>query len=212
MIVRGETDRTSYYQRNREVVTIRGVVMTDEEAEALMREGDRLLGSERYDEALTIYERVLTIDPRNAAAWHHRGFAYRRLGRFEEALASFDREMELDPVNTEAIHSNRGYSLQALGRYREAIEAFDEVLRINPGHVKALTSRGLCLTELGRYQESLVYYDRALQPNMLNAFVWHAKSQALAALGRRIEAAEAEQIGLRFGYLVNGDEKRKEGQ
>ena len=129
--------------------------MTNEDAETLMREGDRLLGSERFEEALTIYERVLAIDPRIAAAWHHRGFAYRRLARYDEALASFDREMELDPMNTEAIHSNRGYSLQALGRFHEAIEAFDEVLRINPDHVKALTSRGLCLAELGRYQEAL---------------------------------------------------------
>ena len=184
------------------------IVMTDEEIDALMREADRLLGGKQYAEALCLYEQVLSRDPENASAWHHRGFALRRLGRFEEALASFDREMVLDPVNTEAIHSNRGYSLQALGRCGEAIAAYDEVLRINPDHIKALTSRGLCLAALGRYQEALACYDRALQPNMLNAFVWHAKSQALEALGRPIEAAEAEQIGLRFGYLVNGDEKK----
>ena len=174
--------------------------MTEGDTDLLMREADRLLGSEQYEDALQIYERVLAIDSRNASAWHHRGYALRRLGRFEEALESFDREMELDPVNTEAVHSNRGYSLQALGRYREAIDAFDEVLRINPNHVKALTSRGLCLAALGRHNEALPCYDRALQPNMLNAFVWHAKSQALAA--QRMEGVTGGMAGMNLGDLL----------
>jgi tetratricopeptide (TPR) repeat protein len=175
-----------------------------EHADALMCEADRLLGEMAYGKAVDLYDRLLALDPTDAAAWHHRGYALRRLGRYEEALVAFDRELELAPVNTEAIHSNRGYCLQGLGRYEEAIAAFDEVLQINPRHVKALTSRGLCLAALGRYRDALVCYDRALEPNMLNAFVWHAKSKALNGLDRRDEGIEAEQIALRFGYLVNG--------
>lgn len=56
----------------------------------------------RYKEAVTCFDRVLAINPRNANTWFNKGVALATLGRREEAIACCDRVLEINPKNAKA--------------------------------------------------------------------------------------------------------------
>jgi tetratricopeptide (TPR) repeat protein len=71
----------------------RGVAADDpaHAAHALARRGAALEHAGRLEEALTCYDRALTLDATLAEAYVGRGNVLNRLGRYEEALTCFER-------------------------------------------------------------------------------------------------------------------------
>jgi tetratricopeptide (TPR) repeat protein len=60
--------------------------------------GGGLVGMGRLEDAVTVFDRAIEIDARNAAAWANKGNALGQLHQFREALVCFERAAELgDP-------------------------------------------------------------------------------------------------------------------
>lgn len=74
-----------------------------------------------YEQALTIYDQVLSIDPRNARAHHAKGNIMDILGNHEEAVSCYDSALECDPLNAETWY-NKGVTLSKMGCQDEGIE------------------------------------------------------------------------------------------
>jgi PAS domain S-box-containing protein len=120
-----------------------------------------------FQEAIQCFDRVLEMEPKNAAAWNGRGICLKELGRYEEALQCFDRVIELTPEDEEVFY-NKGETLEKMGKangeyklYIDAIKCFDRVISMNPYHVYAWNYRGVCLKEMGRYEEAKKCFDHA---------------------------------------------------
>jgi len=154
------------------------------------RWGDSLLGSGRYPEAITCYERALEIDPANAAAWAGKGDGLMMTGRYDKALRSYERALEIDPASA-AGWCRKGNALQMLLRFEDAMACYNEALRIDPEFAEAWNRRGSTLNRLGRYSEALECFDRALEidPGLVSA--WSSKSWAHQMLGEDEAAKEA---------------------
>jgi tetratricopeptide (TPR) repeat protein len=65
----------------------------------LMTEGNVLMDSGKYDEALGYYNKALNIDPKNSYAWYNKGMALCLLGKYKEAMEYYDKAIEIDPDN-----------------------------------------------------------------------------------------------------------------
>ena len=50
-----------------------------------------------YSRALTLLERVVKADPRNADAWNNIGFSYRKLKHFDQSLAAYQKALAINP-------------------------------------------------------------------------------------------------------------------
>lgn len=152
--------------------------------------GDSLLGSGRYPEAITCYERALEIDPTIAAAWRGKGDGLMMTGRYDKALRSYERALEIDPASA-AEWCRKGNALQMLLRFEDAMACYNEALRIDPEFAEAWNRKGSTLNRLGRYSEALDCFDRALEidPGLVSA--WSSKSWALQMLGEDEAAKEA---------------------
>lgn len=50
-----------------------------------------------YARALTLFQKVVQADPRNADAWNYIGFSHRNLKRFDESLAAYQKALALNP-------------------------------------------------------------------------------------------------------------------
>jgi Flp pilus assembly protein TadD len=50
-----------------------------------------------YTRALTLFQKVVQADPRNADAWNYIGFSHRNLKRFDESLAAYQKALALNP-------------------------------------------------------------------------------------------------------------------
>lgn len=145
------------------------------------------LESGHYQEALTIYDKVLKAEPDNAEVWYHRGMALHDLNDYEEAIASYNRALESEPDDI-AVWIDRGQSLDKLGRYEEAQASYGHALDINPTDEVDWFSRGFLLNALERYEEALASYDRALQIDSENDAAWNNRGILLRKLDRYKEA------------------------
>ena len=140
-----------------------------------------------YEEAISCFDRALTLNLQYADAWSYKGFALNRLKRFEEAIACFDKTLSINPQDPE-IWNEKGNALSYLGRDEEALVLFDKALTIDPQYIYALTAKSYVLNTLKRYEETLEYCDKALSiypqyPNPLRH-----KGNALRGLHRYEEA------------------------
>jgi predicted O-linked N-acetylglucosamine transferase (SPINDLY family) len=91
----------------------------------------------RYDEALTAYQRVLSLQPDHAEALNGRGIVLQALGQPEQALASYDRALQLRPAYSDALN-NRATALRDLRRYQDAASCFRQLLQVAPDYGYAL--------------------------------------------------------------------------
>src|SRR5690606_36833566 len=84
----------------------------------------------------------------------------------------------------------RGKTLSALGRHEEAVAAYDEAVKHKPPHLKARDGgfEPYHLDKLAKLNRDAEKYGPTLYD--FNA-AWIGKAEALTALSRRAEAAEA---------------------
>ena len=92
----------------------------EEKARLLVQQGNLFVVDKEYLAALAHYDKVLALQPEDAAAWINRGTVLSELGRGEEALASYDHALALQPEDAD-VWNNRGNVLRELGRGEEAL-------------------------------------------------------------------------------------------
>ncbi|MEO8301144.1 MAG: tetratricopeptide repeat-containing glycosyltransferase family protein [Rhizomicrobium sp.] len=127
-----------------------------------------LKGVGRLDEALTAYDRALTVKPDYAAARDARaealnlkGNSLREAGQAAQALSFYDRALTDAPRYPDALN-NRAVALWSLGRFDEALAGSDAALALKPDYVEAHYNRGNVLRDLLRLEEAKQSFDRAI--------------------------------------------------
>lgn len=100
-------------------------------AEQLKNEGNELMKSGRFREALDRYTRALDLDPRNAVYFCNRAAAHFKLGEHEAAVADCTAALALQPDYGKA-HGRLGLALAALNRHREARAAYARAVQLEP--------------------------------------------------------------------------------
>jgi tetratricopeptide (TPR) repeat protein len=50
-----------------------------------------------YARALTLLQKVVQTDPRNADAWNYIGFSHRNLKQFDQSLAAYQKALDINP-------------------------------------------------------------------------------------------------------------------
>jgi hypothetical protein len=94
----------------------------------LLEEGEFLLQSDKFDDALSRFEEVLAVEPRNSEALIKRGMTLERLQRMDAALESYDRAIATNSALTLA-YLHKGAICNRLQRYREALECYERALQ-----------------------------------------------------------------------------------
>lgn len=146
----------------------------------------------RHQQAQTLLDEALRLNPGSAAAWCNKGLVLQALRRPREALTSYDKGIALGSGHAE-IHNNRGNVLFELGRPEEALASHEEAIKLNPRSTLAYNNRGNVLRHIGRLAEAIASYDKAiaLKPDYGEATV--NRAVLLTALGRPDEAIAAYQ-------------------
>jgi tetratricopeptide (TPR) repeat protein len=115
-----------------------------ENAEKYMQAGFINFQQQKYDEAISNYEKAIKLQPRAAAAYNMIGMAYRfkynKLGvpEFrEKEIAAFQKAVEIDPKNWVAL-INLATDYYATGQKTKAAPLFKKALELNPDHPEKL--------------------------------------------------------------------------
>ena len=143
-----------------------------------------------WKDTVTLFNRVIAVDPRNFLAYNMLGSNYLVLGDPVRAKPLFRRSLELKSSYAEARY-NLGLALARLGEREEAIATFTAVIRANPKDEEGFFNRGRLLLEQGKAEEALRDFDaaRALAPAQMQ--IHYRRGLALARLERYDEAAAA---------------------
>jgi tetratricopeptide (TPR) repeat protein len=172
--------------------------------------GDALTKLERFPDAAESYERALALDSGDIEALYALARTETKLGEFEQAAATLKRYLALVPVTDPRGKKARAWLLE-----KERREAEAKLSRASRTSTRPLPDPQLAsLPPMGGFSEAppppeadLVETKRLLQGRHLtgalrradrvveadpgNAEAWRVRAQALIALGRHREAAEA---------------------
>ena len=83
----------------------------------------------KYQEALTLNNKVLELDDKLPLAYNNRGFVKYKLNDLEGAMADIKKSLELYPSNSYA-YKNRGLVLLAMGEHQKACEDFRRAIML----------------------------------------------------------------------------------
>ncbi len=67
-----------------------------------MSEGNKAMEEGRFEDALKLYEKAVSIGPRSSNAWTNKGMAQMALSGYQEAACCFEKALKLNPGNETA--------------------------------------------------------------------------------------------------------------
>jgi tetratricopeptide (TPR) repeat protein len=171
----------------------------------------------RPGEAVTAFERAITLKPDYAEAYNNRALVLHDMMRFDDALADFDKAIALKPDNAVA-HNNRGTVLLDLGRLAEALASFERAVLLKPDYAQAHYNSGVVLHDLKQHRASVASFERAIALKPDYAQAHHNRGAALQDLQCLDEAIAAyksalalmpdyaeSQTNLSYCYLQKGE-------
>src|SRR6266545_4085936 len=150
-------------------------------------QGDRLVKSGRYQDALAHYERAIRIVRRPSYAWTSRGVAMKYLGRLDEALRCHENAIRLDAEN-EVAWCNLGTVYFKRGELGKALDCYDKAIAIRPRYAIAWNNKGVVFARMNRFAEADKCHAKAtkLRPEYVAA--WLNRGEVLARLGSHEQA------------------------
>ena len=102
----------------------------------------------RYAQALSLYDRILSLDTANASAAFNKGFVHLEyLGQYDSASFWFDEAIARLPYYHQA-HYNKGLALESMGDNSGALAAYNAALSFDPAYTPAAIAKGRVLQAL----------------------------------------------------------------
>jgi tetratricopeptide (TPR) repeat protein len=87
--------------------------------------GTFFVEAEKFNEAISYFDKILILDKTNSRAFLYRGFSKNGLERFEEALTDLNRAIELEP-DLGYSYTQRGYCNVKLALFEQACVDFNK--------------------------------------------------------------------------------------
>ncbi len=107
------------------------LIIDPDNIEALRREGYLYLEDEAYEEAKKVYEKILSLDPKDDIAHDSLANILHKLGEDEEAIMHHRQAIDLDPEYA-PHYFNYANTLYDLGRNAEALQQYQKAYEIDP--------------------------------------------------------------------------------
>jgi tetratricopeptide (TPR) repeat protein len=118
------------------------------------------------EEALSEYDKALSLKPEFKEALVNRGAVLNELGRIQDAIVSFEGALKFAPRDTRAL-VNLGNSFYALQEYGEAIKRYKLAVATDSTFAEGYYYIGVAFADAGIYREAVREWERilAVAPN-----------------------------------------------
>jgi len=102
-----------------------------EEAERLKTEGNNLMRTEKFVDALEMYSKAIELDGGNPVFYCNRAAAHSKMNNHHLAIEDCQRAIDMDPSYSKA-YGRMGLAHSSLEKHREAVENFKKALELEP--------------------------------------------------------------------------------
>ena len=126
---------------------------------------------QKYDLALSDYNKAIEINPNYAEAYYNRGILYKNLQKYDLALSDWNKAIDINP-NYAVAYNNRGLVYYNQQKYELALADYNKTIDINPNYAEAYNNRGNLYSDLQKYELALADYNKAIEinPNFAEAY------------------------------------------
>ena len=152
-----------------------------------------LYSLDRYDAAISAYDRAIEIAPDDVWLWNNRGEAYTKLQKADQAIFDFQQAIALAPAKSFVPWNNLGKLHYQQQEYAQAIEAYEQALTVKPDYLPALIGLGNTLKSSREYDLAADAYNEALEINPEYYEAWFGKGSVAEYLGQYQSAQEYYQ-------------------
>lgn len=115
----------------------------------------------RSDEAISILNKIITIDSSYIGPYVNLGYQYTKLGKYAEALRYFDKALLINKEEPLALN-NRGLTKYYLKDYTGAITDIESSIKIYPSNSYAFKNRALVYLALKQNDKACADLQKAL--------------------------------------------------
>lgn len=143
-----------------------------------------------FDEAASIYDRMLRIHPSDASLMESRATVYAAQGQMEEAVTMFDTAIAIDKKNYSRIYS-AAITLREYGNQEAGAGYLQKLLTEHGEEIDALT-RGQALCFLGQYTEAAEILSSIENPD--------TQTSLMLASAREYTGAHEEALEILAGF------------
>ncbi len=171
----------------------------------------------RRDEAFSLFEQSLALQPASAQFWSNYGEALRRGGHDDKAAAALEEAIRLDPALSQA-YTNLGIVRAAGGDLAAAAALLRRSLELSPGSINARAHLARVLLDAGNIAEAMGEAERILQddPNDAEALIvlgaCHESAGMLASAESAFDRAAAADPNAAEGWSNLGNALRAQGK
>jgi tetratricopeptide (TPR) repeat protein len=133
---------------------------------------------EKYDEALALLDRVLSVDPKDFIAWTELGTVKFKQGRFGEAEKPYQQALETNPSYIVAL-MNLGKLRMAEKQYDAAVEVFNRAVAAQPRSADANHFLGEAYLQIKKGSKAVGYLNEAVRLDPLGKAEIHLRLATL---------------------------------
>lgn len=141
----------------------------------------------QYDEAKSLYKKVLKKAPNNFQALHFLGLAEYETGKMDQAIRNMKRALLVEPNSAEA-HSDIGCAYIAVHDMQKAAFHCNRAIELDPTLAAAYCNLGNAQFSSWLFDEALASHDKAIELKPDYADAWNNRGNVLHKLGRYDEA------------------------
>lgn len=126
--------------------------------------GDALSQREMYDEAITVFEDLVSRSPANQAGQYNLGYNYYKVGRYDDALPHLRTALEIDSRDERQLLT-LGVTLFFLDKYDAAERVLKDGISLRRNGLGLHYALGAVFKQTGRLQEALDEFNQELAYN-----------------------------------------------
>ena len=173
-------------------------------SQTFVEKGYELARDHKYEEALSLLDQAIAMDPKNENAYIFRSSIYLTLDKLKEAIDDSNLALQVNKKN-EFAYVNRAHALISLKQYDQAVEDCDNALKINPEFYPAYVNRGTALYHQDKLREAIRDLTIALGklPQEQQAHPYFVRSKCYEKLGKESLASQDLEKSRQLGYNID---------
>ncbi len=148
--------------------------------------------NKNYDEALNLYNNLLTVDPSNYDVLRHLGILFQDQGDNEKAYNFFLKSIKVNPNGYEALN-NLGTVHAKNKNYELATKCYNRSLEINGNYISTINNLASLYHKINNPRKAIEFSSKALSLQPQNPFTRNQHAKALVINNKPEEAIKILQ-------------------
>lgn len=107
--------------------------------------GDAYVGYKKYPDAVTAFEKAVSLKPDSALYHTALANAYNKAGQPDKAIAEYNQVIQMDPTNAATAYFNIGIVNYNTNKPDDAVAAFDKSIQLDGTRADAYYYKGMAL-------------------------------------------------------------------